>query len=322
MSTDEQNNQEGLGMAAKASPGQVLQSARLKAGLSVEEAADRLKVPESYILAIEGNDFEKLPGVVFARGYVRGYARVLEQDSNELVEHFDRYTGQSGVDTPHLKAGAPVTNRRPMSSVLAWGASLLTVILVGAGSYYGWNADKRSTSESEVTSHEQAPAVIEPVEPVEVSDEELLPAQIDFDDSDVEVTDPELESEPESQVDSMSEEAEEPGLADSLEAEPEMTAAVVLNNAESLPELDNSLVSLAIQFAEDCWVQIKDMSGNSLYADVQRAGSNLKLDVPSSVQVRFGNVNGVSGLKFDGRVVAVKAPEPGRKVVSLVLDAG
>ncbi|TMO21241.1 hypothetical protein CWC28_21540, partial [Pseudoalteromonas sp. S4492] len=103
-----------------------------------------------------------------------------------------------------------------------------------------------------------------------VSDEELLPAQIDFDDSDVEVTDPE----PESQVDSMSEEAEEPGLADSLEAEPEMTSAVVLNNAESLPEVDSSLVSLAIQFAEDCWVQIKDMSGNSLYTDVQRAGSN------------------------------------------------
>ncbi|KEQ12095.1 helix-turn-helix domain-containing protein [Endozoicomonas numazuensis] len=318
MSTDERNSQKGQETASEASPGQVLEAARLKTGLSVEEAADRLKVPESYILAIEHNEFEKLPGLVFARGYVRSYARILELVDNELVDHFDRFTGNSGVDTPHLKAGAPVTNRRHMSPVIAWGATLLTVILVGAGSYYGWNSDKRASSELEITSQEQTPVIIEPESP---SEEELLPAQADFDESEVEVIEPELDSELESQVDSMPEEAEDPGLAESVSAETILPPETLQDTTESLPKNRDSLVRLAIQFAEDCWVQIKDMSGNALYTDVQKAGTHLELEVPSSVQVRFGNVNGVADLKFDGREVAVKVPEPGRKVASLYLDA-
>ncbi|WP_062268796.1 helix-turn-helix domain-containing protein [Endozoicomonas arenosclerae] len=320
MSTDKQINQEGLESSSGASPGEVLLAARQKAGLSVEQAADQLKVPESYILAIESNDFEKLPGLVFARGYVRSYARILELDCDAVVDHFDRYTGDSGVDTPHLKAGAPVSNRRPMSPALAWGATLLTVVLVGAGSYYGWNSDKRTASEPEAVSQQQAPVIIEPDEISE--DEELLPAQIDFDELETEGVDPEVESEPESQVDSISEEADEPGLAEVTEPQVSVSPAVVQLEEPSQAVTGDSLVRLAIQFAEDCWVQIKDMSGNSLYTDVQKAGSNLDLEVPASVQVRFGNVNGVAELQFDGREVAVKAPEPGRKVASLVLEAG
>lgn len=312
MNTDEQNSEEGLEADADHSPGRLLQSGRHKAGLSVEEVADRLKVPESYILAIESNEFEALPGLVFARGYVRSYARVLELDGNELVDHFDRFTGHSGSETTHLKAGTSLISRRPMSPLLAWGASLLTVILVGAGSYYEWNLDNPSVSPSGVNSRQQAPVLIEPEAELE---KDVLPAVAHDSEESVNQSEGSL-----SETGAAFPEVEN-ALPEAVSPPPEVEGAVPEANGSPY-EADGSLVSLAVEFAEDCWIQIKDMSGHDLYTDVHRAGSNLRLEVPSSVQVRFGNVKGVADLKFDGKKVAIKAPERGRRVASLVLEAG
>ncbi|WOG25850.1 RodZ domain-containing protein [Endozoicomonas sp. 8E] len=318
MSTDEQNSLEDQEEASAVTPGQLLSAGRQKAGLSIDEAADRLKLPESYILALESNEFETLPGLVFARGYVRRYARALGLDGDELVDHFDRFTGHSGSETPHLKAGAALTTWRPMSSVFAWGASLLTVILVGAGSYYGWNLDKRSASQSEAIFRQQPSVVIESSDDVSEA-EKVMPAQVDFDDSETEVVEPESESENDD-MPAVDQDSEEP-LSQIEGGLPEADGS--LSETDDSPyEVDGSRVSLAIEFAEDCWIQIKDMSGRDLYTDVQRAGSNLELEVPSSVQVRFGNVKGVADLKFNGKKVAVKTPESGRRVASLLLKAG
>lgn len=324
MSTDEQNSQEEREESSAVTPGQLLTAGRQKAGLSIDEAADRLKLPESYILALESNEFETLPGLVFARGYVRRYARALGLDGDELVDHFDRFTGHSGAETPHLKAGAPLTTWRPMSSVFAWGASLLTVILVGAGSYYGWDLDKRSASQSEAIFQQQPSVVIESSEDVSEA-EKVMPVQVDFDGSETEVTEPETESESDD-IPAVGQDSEEP-LTQTERGLPEVDGSLSiadgsLSIADGSVSNDGSPVRLAIEFAEDCWIQIKDMSGRGLFTDVQRAGSNLELEVPSSVQVRFGNVKGVADLKFDGKKVAVKTSGPGRRVASLVLKAG
>ncbi|WP_422475662.1 helix-turn-helix domain-containing protein [Endozoicomonas sp. ALB032] len=324
MSTDEQNSQEDQEEASAVAPGQLLSAGRQKAGLSIGETADLLKLPESYILALESNEFETLPGLVFARGYVRRYARALGLDGDELVDHFDRFTGHSGAETPHLKAGAPLTTWRPMSSFFAWGASLLTVILVGAGSYYGWNLDKRSASQSEVIFRQQPSVVIESSEDVSEA-EKVMPVQVDFDDSEMEVTEPENESENDD-IPAVGQDSEEP-LGQTERVLPEVGSSLSdvdgsLSGAEGSLSDNGSPVRLAIDFVEDCWIEVKDMSGRALYTDVQRAGSNLELEVPSSVQVRFGNVKGVADLKFDGKKVAVKTSGSGRRVASLLLKAG
>ena len=67
------------------SPGAVLAAARAAQALTVENVAGRLKLASFQIKAIEADDFSTLPGAVFARGFVRNYARLLNLDAEPLM---------------------------------------------------------------------------------------------------------------------------------------------------------------------------------------------------------------------------------------------
>jgi len=67
------------------SPGAALAAARVAQGLTVEHVADRLKLTAFQIKAIEEDNFGVLPGAVFARGFVRNYARLLNLNIDPLL---------------------------------------------------------------------------------------------------------------------------------------------------------------------------------------------------------------------------------------------
>lgn len=70
-------------------PGARLQFERRKAGLSVVQIADALKLRPDQIAAIESMQFTRLPGLGFSLGYVRAYAELLDiSDVKGLVEDF------------------------------------------------------------------------------------------------------------------------------------------------------------------------------------------------------------------------------------------
>jgi cytoskeleton protein RodZ len=58
--------------------GQMLREARESQGLSVEEVATRLRLMQRQVEAIEADDFASLGQPVFARGFVRNYAKLLD----------------------------------------------------------------------------------------------------------------------------------------------------------------------------------------------------------------------------------------------------
>lgn len=310
-------------------PGELLKAAREKAGLSEAQVADRLKIPESYVTAIDRNEFDALPGLIFARGYIRAYARMVGLDGDDMIARVDRHTGDDSSDTPSLTEGKPVTtSRRPMSPLLAWGGTLATVVVVGLVSYFGWNHDSRNAQEPEqdvVEVHNQVENVLNPpvdIQPTqEAQSSEVQPAEVES------VVEQAEEARPDGALIEESEAAVPEPEEQPVEQEAQLVgqSEPVVEESEVLADPADGNVRLLIRFDEDCWVQVKDMSGNSLYTDVQKAGSELDLEVPATVQVRFGNVQGVSDLNFDGRNVQVSAPTSGRKVASLVLgseDAG
>lgn len=66
-------------------PGKKLSAAREGWGLSVQEVADNLNLGVSIIEAVEADEYDKLPGSTFARGYIRAYANLLRIDADELI---------------------------------------------------------------------------------------------------------------------------------------------------------------------------------------------------------------------------------------------
>ncbi len=104
--------------------GQQFREAREKVGLTVEEAAAQTNIRREHLNALEADDLASLPGLPFARGFIRIYADLLKLDADVLL---DAYTRQVGSTDPGLTA-QPSTQRTRSAAVPA--ALVLTIALV------------------------------------------------------------------------------------------------------------------------------------------------------------------------------------------------
>lgn len=72
------------------SAGQLLRAARTERGMSVEDVARQLRLSVRQITALEEDDYGKLPGGMFLRGFVRNYARLVQIDAPLLLQRLQR----------------------------------------------------------------------------------------------------------------------------------------------------------------------------------------------------------------------------------------
>lgn len=70
----------------QASIGQILRGAREAQGITLESVAERLRLMHRQVEAMETDDFDSLGQPVFARGFVRNYARLLGLAPEALLE--------------------------------------------------------------------------------------------------------------------------------------------------------------------------------------------------------------------------------------------
>ena len=114
--------------------GKLCLDARLKKGLTQEQASKILKVKVSIIKDFEdGNDFE-LHGLAYKIGFVRSYAFLLELDADVLVEEF-KESLQLNTYKEDYKFLTPNTEARkflPIGAVL----SLFISFIIYTGWYY------------------------------------------------------------------------------------------------------------------------------------------------------------------------------------------
>jgi cytoskeleton protein RodZ len=68
-----------------------LKEIRLALGKDLKEFAELTRIRESHLKAIEEGRFEKLPPPVYARGYIREYARVLAADPEPVLAAYNQY---------------------------------------------------------------------------------------------------------------------------------------------------------------------------------------------------------------------------------------
>jgi len=127
--------------------GSKLKAAREAAGLSLDAVAQQLKLAPRQVKALEDDDWQRLPGRTFARGFARNYARFVRLDPEAVLALLP------GPDTtPALERPALAASRRPMGeipiervskpSTLRWLIPLLLVGAVAAIAYYEFSRSK------------------------------------------------------------------------------------------------------------------------------------------------------------------------------------
>jgi cytoskeleton protein RodZ len=117
--------------------GIALKELRLSRGIILEEVEQVTHISLRYLRAIEENDFLLLPGLVYARAYVRKYGEFLGLDPEPLIEAFNRqakplYQSENSpehVPTPPVEA---FTRRRnPWARALVIIAIVLVLVVGG-----------------------------------------------------------------------------------------------------------------------------------------------------------------------------------------------
>ncbi len=73
------------------SPGPRLREARLVRKMSLDEVSAHLHLDRKLIEALENDDYEQLSEPTFVRGYLRGYARLLNLPPAPIIEAYDRH---------------------------------------------------------------------------------------------------------------------------------------------------------------------------------------------------------------------------------------
>lgn len=120
----------------RASPGEYLRRLREEKGHSHAVVSSALHLTVHYIKALESDEYGKLPGLTFVKGYLRSYARFLGADVNTVLARFDEHiTGllDAGQHTARVER-----SKRRQDQALRWaiGAGLVVVAGIAAGWWF------------------------------------------------------------------------------------------------------------------------------------------------------------------------------------------
>ncbi len=140
--------------------GRTLAQERTRQGLDLEDIAERTKIAVRTLKHIEQDEFEMLPGMIFARNFVRQYAECLRMDQAAVVEQFNREQQMPEPAFTVPEARFHVPNMRPgvvgrvfdNNTVSAFVTFVLTIVVCAAAyySYEYWQARRQAAHEPDL----------------------------------------------------------------------------------------------------------------------------------------------------------------------------
>jgi cytoskeleton protein RodZ len=143
---------------ARGNFGERLKRERELREVSLKEVTVATRIGTRFLEALENEDWGKLPGGVFNRGFVRAVARYLGLDEENLLAEYDMAHGEQAADAPPASE-----NRIPSPPKWMPVAVVLVVLLVLAGvitaGVYGWHrysAHRKSRQSSSVFAQSSA----------------------------------------------------------------------------------------------------------------------------------------------------------------------
>ena len=129
--------------------GEHLRREREMRGVSLEEISTATRIAVRFLEAMENEQWDRLPGGVFNRGFIRSVARFLGLDEDGLVGEYALLTHdkpEKAVWATPTRAERSATSRGPALS--AWKCALLAllVIVIAGGAWFwrGYGATLRS----------------------------------------------------------------------------------------------------------------------------------------------------------------------------------
>ena len=111
-------------------PGQYLAYEREKKGFTIEDIAGKLHLSPQVIRALEEEAYDKLPELVYVRGYIRSYCRLLSIDPIPVLDMYTANLPREEVQLlEDLSPSSPV-NENQQRLIMIWGSVAVVSILL------------------------------------------------------------------------------------------------------------------------------------------------------------------------------------------------
>ena len=111
--------------------GSYLKSERELRGVTLEEVATKTKIHIRFLRALEENLFDKLPGEVFIKGYIRSIAMVIGASENEMLSAYADITKKlSDADSENQNIPIEKKPTFDMNFIFVVGLAIIFLIVV------------------------------------------------------------------------------------------------------------------------------------------------------------------------------------------------
>lgn len=243
-----------------------LRQARESQGLSLAQASSDTRIQQVSLDALEEGAYQRLPGDVVIRGFIRNYANYLGQPADELIELYRRERGA----TDQIRI-VPATNPpRTRSYVLPgfFGVFFVTVALIGM-TYITLNAVGRIGDRTDVALAVATATIAPPPPPLPTATLGVAPT---------------MPVPPRPQPTSNAVQANPAGGVAPTLTVPETSLPSPAPAAPIVLELQVP----SVRGSESSWVRVQ-ADGNTVYEGIMRAGETLSFTAQRRVIVRAGN---------------------------------
>lgn len=324
---------EAGGRMGPAGFGYTLAQARVRAGLSIEQAAARIRLSPKQLQAIENEDLQLLPAAAYVNGFVRNYAREIGIDPTPLIDDLNsklKLRGLAGSE-PDLGTGGPM--HAPMLDDRGWRHLVLAGIVIAlicagligvwmarspdragapatapaskSGSSPGAGAAVPSAGTPDATSQADESAAASGASPnavVNASAQSPTPAASALDSS-------ASSSSASSAAPAATLPAPAPGATAGLPSEaPEASAPAAKEGripVATMPRPAGATGGLLLRFVERSWVEVSQPDGRVLLSHIGEAGSIELVNASAPLVLVIGRADAVK-VEYRGQPVNLK----------------
>lgn len=266
---------EAAGGATALRPGRTLAEARAARNLTLAEVAQQLKLSATQVEALEADAYDRLPGSVFVRGFVRNYARLLELDAEALVSQLELpHVPQPASAAIPLSRNIPFPEQGRTNWVLY--ASALALVIAAVVLFEAFFSTPHEVVVSAVTPKPVAGMVVaQPALPSPQTAPPAAPQPVEAEA--VAVT----------------------AIPEPVAPSPPPPAPTPVSEVVPLKP-QSGMAELHFVFETDSWVEVRDRNERILYSQLNPLGSEYRMQGRRPLSLVIGNARGVR-LTYNGQ---------------------
>ncbi|MFQ2164739.1 cytoskeleton protein RodZ [Aeromonas hydrophila] len=286
-------------------PGQLLRNAREQLGWTREQVASRIHLRLTLIAAIESDTYDKHTSHTFIRGYLRTYAKLVGIPEETILAAYDKL-GLTPPDNIDMQSFSRRSRQQANDSRLKVVTWLVILVLIALSVAWWWQSTARRSAGDEALAATEMGATSN-------TPSATVPPAVDVADP---VVAPVTSAAAATSADPVASAAATTLPVDASSAV--ATTAVATSAATATQPAADTAASepakvpqLKMSFTADCWLDVKDAKGKTLFSGLKKANDELVLEGPEPLKFIIGAPMAVN-IEYQGKSIDMSRYNNGR----------